>query len=165
MQDQQKLEHVKAKLKKLEESLCLLEAELTANKRALKEREGYLEQLERERDILQIQTKHVEAVDAKMIEELNSLRDCMKRIAAEKERICLQLSEEVRVHNQAATEKQQAQAQTSELLQLIKTLEEKFKKSEQSAIATAQDLQKQLLVAREEIETTTRRVRQLTEET
>jgi hypothetical protein len=39
--------------------------------------------LKKEKDILSIQTKHMETVDAKIIDELNEFRECLKSLQRE----------------------------------------------------------------------------------
>lgn len=47
--------------------------------------------LKKEKDILSIQTKHMETVDAKIIDELNEFRECLKSLQREKDRISIQM--------------------------------------------------------------------------
>ncbi len=46
-----------------------------------------VETSKKENDILSIQTKHIEQVDAKIIEELTELREAMAGLRREKDRI------------------------------------------------------------------------------
>lgn len=73
-QDQHKIKTLEQKCKVKDEQMQKLEESIIQLRTEIKEKEKMLEITNKEKDILQIQTKHVEQVDAQLISELNDLR-------------------------------------------------------------------------------------------
>ncbi|KAL4484982.1 hypothetical protein ABPG74_020159 [Tetrahymena malaccensis] len=110
-------------------------------KEILKEKE----QLQKELNILEIQTKHTDVIDAQVIEELNDLREQMRRFSFEKERIYYQLKIEEENDLTSVSQK-------TDMIRFMKQIELKFKTIQNDTSIEISQLKNELANTKRELE-------------